>query len=51
MGRAEMLLKVVMSPSEVPEQFMEQYQKLLPESELSEFQKLLDMKVYTVLIL
>ncbi|XP_065335075.1 vacuolar protein sorting-associated protein 53 homolog [Cloeon dipterum] len=44
MTRAEMILKVVMSPSDPPAAFVEQYVKLLPQSDTSEFQKVLDMK-------
>ncbi|XP_022255798.1 vacuolar protein sorting-associated protein 53 homolog [Limulus polyphemus] len=44
MTKAEMILKVVMSPHEPNESFVENYIKLLPESDLSEFQKVLDMK-------
>lgn len=45
MTRAEMVLKVVMAPAESPQAFVEQYAKLLPQSDLSEFQKVLEMKV------
>ena len=45
MTRAEMLLKVVMSPHERPADYVEQYGRLLPESDAAEFQKVLDMKV------
>ncbi|XP_037068256.1 vacuolar protein sorting-associated protein 53 homolog [Pollicipes pollicipes] len=44
MTRAEMLLKVVMSPHERPADYVEQYSRLLPESDAAEFQKVLDMK-------
>ncbi|KAF0310102.1 Vacuolar protein sorting-associated protein 53 [Amphibalanus amphitrite] len=44
MTRAEMLLKVVMSPHERPADYVEQYGRLLPESDAAEFQKVLDMK-------
>ena len=45
MTRAEMLLKVVMSPHERAADYVEQYGRLLPESDAAEFQKVLDMKV------
>lgn len=38
-----MILKVVMSPTDPPK-FTEQYLKLLPECQLSEFYKVLEMK-------
>ncbi len=44
MTRVEMTLKVVMSPATPVEQFVEQYMKLVPDAELSEFHKVLDMK-------
>ncbi|XP_071448427.1 vacuolar protein sorting-associated protein 53 homolog [Hetaerina americana] len=44
MTKAEMLLKVVMAPSAPAKAFVEQYVKLLPESDVTEFQKVLDMK-------
>ncbi|XP_044738076.1 vacuolar protein sorting-associated protein 53 homolog [Chrysoperla carnea] len=44
MTKAEMILKVVMSPTDPIDSFVNQYLKLLPESQLSEFQKILDMK-------
>lgn len=45
MGKAEMILKVVMSPI-VPERaFVDQVARLLPETDQTEFQKLLEMKV------
>lgn len=44
MGKAEMILKVVMSPI-VPERaFVDQVSRLLPETDQTEFQKLLEMK-------
>lgn len=45
MTRAEMILKVVMAPNDPPKAFVEQYAKLLPDSDLAEFQKVLDIKV------
>jgi vacuolar protein sorting-associated protein 53 len=45
MTRAEMILKVVMAPTDPPAAFVEQYTKLLPQSDTTEFQKVLDMKV------
>lgn len=45
MTRAEMLLKVVMSPHERAADYVEQYSRLLTESDAAEFQKVLDMKV------
>ena len=44
MTRAEMTLKVVMSPSEPLESFVEQYIKLVPDVDTNEFQRVLDMK-------
>merc|ERR1719499_221111 len=44
MTRAEMTLKVVMSPHDPLEAFVEQYIKLVPDAEAAEFQKVLDMK-------
>uniref|UniRef100_A0A6P7FZ03 Vacuolar protein sorting-associated protein 53 homolog n=1 Tax=Diabrotica virgifera virgifera TaxID=50390 RepID=A0A6P7FZ03_DIAVI len=44
MTRAEMILKVVMTPIEPSKNFVEQYKKLLPDSQLTEFHKVLDMK-------
>ncbi|UYV74518.1 VPS53, partial [Cordylochernes scorpioides] len=45
MTKAEMLLKVVMAPHSPPENFVDNFIKLLPESDQTEFQKVLDMKV------
>ena len=45
MTRGEMILKVVMSPHEPPQGFVDNYTKLLAESDSTEFQKVLDMKV------
>ena len=39
------LLQVVMSPHSAPQAFVDNYIKLLPEADGSEFQKVLDMKV------
>lgn len=44
MTRAEMTLKVVMSPSEPRDGFVEQYVKLVPDVDIVEFQKVLEMK-------
>ncbi|KAG1693746.1 Vacuolar protein sorting-associated protein 53 [Nymphon striatum] len=44
MTKAEMILKVVMAPHDPPQGFVENYMKLLPESDLTEFQKVMDMK-------
>ncbi|EPB80307.1 Vps53-like protein [Ancylostoma ceylanicum] len=44
MNKAEMILKVVMSNMETPEDFVEHYSTLLPESNTSELQKVLDMR-------
>lgn len=44
MTKAEMLLKVVMSPHDPPKGFVDNYLRLLPDSDPQEFQKVLDMK-------
>ncbi|XP_067145474.1 vacuolar protein sorting-associated protein 53 homolog isoform X2 [Centruroides vittatus] len=44
MTKAEMILKVVMAPYEIAQGFVDNYIKLLPESDCAEFQKVLDMK-------
>ncbi|XP_045467113.1 vacuolar protein sorting-associated protein 53 homolog [Harmonia axyridis] len=44
MTKAEMILKVVMTPIEPNKNFVEQYKKLLPDCQISEFYKILDMK-------
>ena len=44
MTRAEMTLKVVMSHHDPLEAFVEQYIKLVPDVDTTEFQKVLDMK-------
>lgn len=40
-----MILKVVMAPTDPAKAFTDQFAKLLPEADPSEFQKILDMKV------
>lgn len=45
MTKAENILKVVMTPHEPSSTFVDQFLRLLPESDSSEFQKILDMKV------
>ncbi|RZF45718.1 hypothetical protein LSTR_LSTR005013 [Laodelphax striatellus] len=44
MTRCEMILKVVMAPTEPYISFVDQFLKLLPESDVQEFQKVLEMK-------
>lgn len=44
MTRGEMILKVVMAPTEPDTTFVNQFLKLLPESDIQEFQKVLEMK-------
>ncbi|KAF5285219.1 hypothetical protein FQR65_LT13334 [Abscondita terminalis] len=44
MTKAEMVLKVVMTPIEPSKAFIEQYMKLLPECQLAELSKILEMK-------
>ncbi|RZC42545.1 vacuolar protein sorting-associated protein 53 -like protein, partial [Asbolus verrucosus] len=44
MTKAEMILKVVMTPVDPSKSFVEQYRKLLPECQLNDFCKILDMK-------
>ena len=44
MTRAEMILKVVMDASETNPKFVAHYTRLLPDSDVVEFQKILDMK-------
>lgn len=44
MTRGEMILKVVMAPAEPDTTFVNQFLKLLPESDIQEFQKVLEMK-------
>jgi vacuolar protein sorting-associated protein 53 len=46
MTKAEMILKLVMAPTiKHYTSFVDQYLKLLPESDMTEFQKILEMKV------
>ena len=44
MTRAEMTLKVVMSPSEPVNAFVDQFNKLLTDADSSEFDRVLEMK-------
>lgn len=44
MTKAEMILKVMMSPHEPPVGFVDNYIRLLADSDISEFQKILEMK-------
>ncbi|CAD6184986.1 unnamed protein product [Caenorhabditis auriculariae] len=44
LNKAEMILKVVMSSLDTVEDFVEQYTKLLPTSDVTEMQKVLEMK-------
>ncbi|XP_063986761.1 vacuolar protein sorting-associated protein 53 homolog isoform X2 [Diachasmimorpha longicaudata] len=44
MAKAEMILKVVMSTTECPKAFTDQCRRLLPDLQVQEFQKILDMK-------
>uniref|UniRef100_A0A1B6BWF3 Vacuolar protein sorting-associated protein 53 homolog n=1 Tax=Clastoptera arizonana TaxID=38151 RepID=A0A1B6BWF3_9HEMI len=44
MTHGEMILKVVMAPTEPAESFVDKFLKLLPESDIQEFQKILEMK-------
>uniref|UniRef100_A0A336KA85 Vacuolar protein sorting-associated protein 53 homolog n=1 Tax=Culicoides sonorensis TaxID=179676 RepID=A0A336KA85_CULSO len=44
MSKAEMIIKIVMAPVSPVQQFIEQYLKILPESSLGEFYKVLEMK-------
>ena len=44
MTKAEMILKVVMTPIEPQKNFIDQCKKLLPERQLTEFYKMLEMK-------
>lgn len=44
MTKAEMILKVVMTPLVPNEAFVDQFKKLLPDGQLAEFNKILDMK-------
>lgn len=45
MTTTEMILKIVMSPTDSPSGYAEQCRKLLPDLKIPEFQKILDMKV------
>lgn len=45
MTKAEMVLKVVMSPIENVRTYVEQFRKLLPDSDLQDLQRVLEMKV------
>ena len=49
MAKAEMILKIVMSTTECPRTFADQCRKLLPDLQIQEFQKILDMKVHNLL--
>lgn len=44
MTKAEMILKVVLAPHNPVDSFIESYLKLLPDSDATEFMKILDMK-------
>ena len=44
MTKAEMVLKIVLAPIEPPLNFVKQFVKLLPDAQISDFQKILDMK-------
>ncbi|ESO97342.1 hypothetical protein LOTGIDRAFT_214182 [Lottia gigantea] len=44
MTKAEMVLKVVMSPHEPPQGYVDNYIRLLNDSDVNEFQKVLEMK-------
>lgn len=44
MTRAEMIIKVVMTPVQPPAHFTQQVLKLLPDITIAEYQKILDMK-------
>lgn len=44
MSRAEMIIKVVMTPVQPPAHFTQQVLKLLPDVTIAEYQKILDMK-------
>lgn len=45
MTKAEMVLKVVMSSNESVRTFIEQFRKLLADSDLQDLQRVLEMKV------
>ncbi|KJH40611.1 Vps53-like protein [Dictyocaulus viviparus] len=44
LNKAEMILKVVMSNMDTPENFVEHYSTLIPESNIPELQKVMDMR-------
>ncbi|XP_038059447.1 vacuolar protein sorting-associated protein 53 homolog isoform X1 [Patiria miniata] len=44
MTKAEMILKVVMSPADPPQSFVDNYIKLIADRDTANFQKVLDMK-------
>jgi hypothetical protein len=44
MSKAEMILKVVMAPHDPIQGFVDNYRSLLPDSDVTELQKVLDMK-------
>jgi hypothetical protein len=44
MTKAEIILNVVIDPTDPAEAFSDQFAKLLPEADPSEFQKVFDMK-------
>ncbi|BFZ18354.1 hypothetical protein BsWGS_21393 [Bradybaena similaris] len=44
MTKAEMILKVVMSPQHPPQGFVDNFIRLLPDSDINDFQKVLEMK-------
>lgn len=44
MTKAEMILKIVMTPVDPAKNFVDQCKKLLPECQLTEFYKILEMK-------
>jgi hypothetical protein len=46
MGKTEMLLKIVMAPVEQLPSFVDHVAKLIPDCDLNEFMKILDMKGY-----
>jgi len=48
MTKAEMILKVVMSTADSPRAFVDQFRKLLPDSDMQELRKVLEMKVSCV---
>jgi hypothetical protein len=45
MTKAKMIFNVVMAPTDPEKEFEDQFAKLLPEADPTEFQKVLDMKV------